>query len=63
MLYYAYIYPYMTYYIEVWGCAQLNCLLLLQKKIIRVMSFSHYLAQPIHFSFLPFRKIFFLKMD
>ena len=38
--------PYMTYFIEVWGCAsqtQLNCLFLLQKKII-TMSFSHYLA-------------------
>ena len=35
MLYHAYIYPYMT---------QLNCLLLLQKKIIRIMSFSYYLA-------------------
>ena len=23
MLYYAYIYPYMTYRIEVWGCASL----------------------------------------
>ena len=34
-LYYAYIYPYMTYCIEVWGCAsqtQLNCIFLLQKK-------------------------------
>ena len=43
MLYHAYIYPYMTYCIEVWGCAsqtQLNCLLLLQKKFIRIMSFS-----------------------
>ena len=32
MLYHAYIYPYMTYYIEAWGCAfqtQLNCLFLL----------------------------------
>ena len=47
MLYHAYIYPYMTYCIEVWGCAsqtQLNCLFLLQKKIIRIMNFSHYLA-------------------
>ena len=47
MLYHAYIYPYMTYCIEVWGCAsqtQLNCLFLLQKKIIRILSFSHYLA-------------------
>ena len=35
MLYYAYIFPYMIYCIEVWGCAsqtQLNCLFLLQKK-------------------------------
>ena len=34
MLYHAYIYPYMTYCIEVWGCAsqtQFNCLFLLQK--------------------------------
>ena len=33
-LYYAYIYPYMTYCLEVWGCAsqtQLNCIFLLQK--------------------------------
>ena len=47
MLYHAIIYPYMTYCIEVWGCAsqtQLNCLLVLQKKITRIMSFSHYLA-------------------
>ena len=47
MLYHAYIFPYMTYCIEVWGCAsqtQLNCLFLLQKKIIRIMNFSHYLA-------------------
>ena len=34
-LYYAYIYPYMSYCIEVWACAsqtQLNCIFLLQKK-------------------------------
>ena len=37
----------MTYCIEVWRCAsqtQLNCLSLLQKKIIIIMNFSHYLA-------------------
>ena len=37
----------MTYCIEVWGCAsqtQLNCLVLLQKKMIRITSFYHYLA-------------------
>ena len=45
MLYHAYIYPYMTYCIEIWGCAsqaQRNCLFLLKKKILRIMSFSHY---------------------
>ena len=69
MLYHAYIYPYMTYCIEVWCCAsqtQLNCLLLLQKKIIRIMSFPHYLAHthPLFLSMevLPFRKIFLYKV-
>ena len=70
MLYHAYIYPYMTYCIEVWGCAsqtQLNCLFLLQKKIIRIMNFSHYLAHtnPLFLSMevLHLRKIFFIKLD
>ena len=65
-LYYAYIYPYMTYCIEVWGCAsqtQLNCIFLLQKKIVRIMNFSYYLAHtnPLFLSMevLPLRKIFF----
>ena len=69
MLYHAYIYPYMTYCIEVWGCAsqiQLNCLFLLQKKIIRIMNFSHYLAHtnPLFLSMeaLPLREIFFYKV-
>ena len=63
-LYHAYIYPYLTYCIEVWGCAskcQLNALLLLQKKIIRIMTFSPYLAHtdPIYkdLAILPFDKI------
>ena len=46
-LYYAYIYPYFTYCIEVWGSAakcHVNSLFLLQKKIIRIMTFSPYLA-------------------
>ena len=67
MLYHAYIYPYMIYCIEVWGCAsqtQLNCLLLLQNKIIRIMSFSNYLAHtnPLFLSMevLPLMKIFFV---
>ena len=71
MLYHAYIYPYMTYCIEVWGCAsqtQLNCLFLLPKKIIRIMNFSHYLAytNPLFLSMevLPLRKkYFFIKLD
>ena len=45
MLYHAYIDPYMTYCIKVWDCAsqaKFNCLCLLQKKIRRIMSFSHY---------------------
>ena len=52
--------------IKVWVCAsqkQLNCLFLLQKKI-RIMSFSHYIANtnPLFFSIevFPLRKIFFL---
>ena len=67
ILYHAYIYPYMTYCIVVWGCAsptQLNCLFLLQRKIIRIMNFRHYLAHtnPLSLSMevLPLRKIFFL---
>ena len=67
MLYHAYIFPYMTYCIEIWGCAsqiRLNCLLLLQKKIIRIMSFSHYLAHtnPLFFSMevLPLRNFFYI---
>ena len=69
MLYHAYIFPYMTYCIEVWGCAsqtQLNCLFLLQKKIIRIMNFSHYLAHtnPLFLTMevLPLRKIYFFKV-
>ena len=69
MLYHAYIFPYMTYCIEVWGCAsqtQLNCLFLLQKKIIRIMNFSHYLAHTnllfLTMKVLPLRKIFFYKV-
>ena len=45
-LYHAYIYSYLTYYIEEWGCAsecQLNSLFLGQK-ILRIMTFSPYLA-------------------
>ena len=42
-LYHAYIYPYLTYCVEVWGCASkchLNKLFPLQKKILRILKFS-----------------------
>ena len=64
-LYYAYIYPYFTYCIEVWGSAakcHVNSLSLLQKKIIRIMTFFPYLAHTapifIDLAILPFNKIF-----
>ena len=46
-LYYSYIYPYLIYCIEVWGISphtHLKPLLLLQKKIVRIMTFSSYYA-------------------
>ena len=46
-LYFSYIYPYLTYCIEIWGISlqsHLDPLLLLQKKIIRIMTFSSYYA-------------------
>ena len=64
-LYYTYIYPYFTYYIEVWGSAAkcyVNSLSLLQNKIIRIMTFFPYLAHTapifIDLAILPFNKIF-----
>ena len=56
----------MTYCIEIWGSAtqsHLNCLFLQQKKIIRIMNFSHYLAHTnslFHsMEVLPFKKIYY----
>ena len=46
-LYHTYIYPYLIYCIEVWGIApkcHLNHILLIQKKIVRIIRYSHYLA-------------------
>ena len=61
-LYYSYVYPYLTYCIEVWGCAyppHLQCLFFLQKKIF---TFSLYLAhtEPLFMSMeiLTLEKIF-----
>ena len=63
--YYSYVYPHLTYCIEVWGCAyptHLQYLFLLQK-YIRIITFSHYLAhtEPLFMSLeiLPFEKIFY----
>ena len=44
---YIYIYPYLIYCIEIWGISpqtHLTPLLLLQKKIIRIMSYSTFCA-------------------
>ena len=46
-LYHTFIYPYLTYCVEVWGSAKsihLSPILLLQKKIIRLITFSEGLA-------------------
>ena len=46
-LYHTFIYPYLTYCVEVWGSANsvhLSPILLLQKKIIRLITFSERLA-------------------
>lgn len=61
-LYHTYIYPYLIYCIEVWGNVahcHLQPLLLIQKKLIRIITFSNYLAHtdPI------FRDLYILKID
>ena len=61
-LYYSYIYPYLIYCIEVWGSAcqtHLHPLFLVQKNIVRIITFSHYLAhtQPL------FIDLFLLPLD
>ena len=46
-LYHTYIYPYLIYCIEVWGIApkcHLNHRLIIQKKIVRIIRYAHYLA-------------------
>ena len=46
-LYFAYIYPYLIYCIEIWGISpqtHLKPLLLWQKKLVRIMTFSTYYA-------------------
>ena len=46
-LYYSFIYPYLSYCIEVWGTAgvsHLSSLLKLQKRVVRIITFSAYRA-------------------
>ncbi len=64
-LYHTYIYPYLIYCIEVWGNVpqcHINPLLLIQKKIVRIITFSTYLAHtdPIFkdLSILPIQKLY-----
>jgi len=59
-LYYSLVYPHLIYAIEVWGSANethLNKILILQKKIVRLISFSDK-RQP-NYSFLPSDPLFF----
>ena len=45
-LYYTFVYPYLIYCIEIWGNTHdsyLSSLLKLQKKTVRIITFSHYL--------------------
>ena len=51
-LYYSYVYPYLTYCIEVWGCAyptHLQCLFLLQKKPFVSLHFHIFLLTQSHY--------------
>ena len=61
-LYYAYIYPYIIYCIEVWGSAcqtHLHPLFPVKNKIVRILTFSHYLAHTQPF----FIDLFLLPLD
>ena len=65
-IYYSYIYSYLTYCIEVWGCAaksHLQFLFILQKIMERIMTFTPYLehSAPIFRSLelLPIEKVFY----
>ena len=45
--YRSFVHPYMTYSIETWGSASkihLHLLFFTQKKVVRIITFSHYLA-------------------
>ena len=49
-LYYSFVYPYLIYGIEIWGNASnihLDPIIILQKRCIRIITFSHYLESTI----------------
>ena len=63
-LYYSFIYPYLTYCVEVWGNTpdtHIDPLIKLQKKVIRIITFSPYLThiEPLfkELNILPFPKV------
>ena len=63
-LYHAFIFPYLIYCVEIWGNARdihLLPLITLQKKIVRAITFSQYLAHTaeifIKLDILPFKKL------
>ena len=63
-LYHAFIFTYLIYYVETWGNEAniyLDPLIKLQKKIIRVITFSQYLAHTndlfVKLQILPFKKL------
>ena len=64
-LYHSFVHPYLTYSIETWGSTSkihLYPLFLTQKKVVRIITFSHYFAHthPLFFSIsiLPLDKLF-----
>ena len=61
-LYNSFVYPYLTYCIVIWGTASqihIQPLFLAQKKVVRIITISHYLAhtQPL------FQSLFILPVD
>ena len=64
-LYHSFVHPYLTYSIETWGSASkihLHPLFLTQKKVVRIITFFHYLAHThplfLSLSILPLDKLF-----
>ena len=64
-VYHSFVYPYLTYSIETWWSVSkihLHPLFLTQKKVVRMITFSHYLAHThplfLNLSILPLHKLF-----